>query len=739
MGIDIRTVSLILGITHLIQVLVFFYQYKINKNIKGPGWWLLWSATESLAFVLIFLRNNPSLQHFVIIFQSILILSGAIFVYIGTLLFFDRKVNLKLIVPLFLVFLITHFYFIFFNDNITIRSINISAFLSLFSFLTAITIFKHKKSSINLTANFNTIIFIVHGCIFAYRTIMICLGTQVTDVFSPTLFNFIPYFDALIVSLLWTFGFIMMLNQSLNSEINDAKTHFEQIFNTNPDAAVISRLNDGLLIQCNESFEKISGYAKEDISGVSSLDIKLWKNPHDRLELIRMISEKGFCENFESLFQRKNGQVFTGLLSAKILTLKGIPHLISVTRDITERKQIEEEIKFKNKELKNLNAEKDKFFSIIAHDLKGPFNGFLGLTQVMAEQLPSLTLAEVQKIAVSMSNSANNLYHLLENLLEWSQIQKGAFPFNPEVIQLGIVVRNSIDMILESAKLKNIEISHHVADGLLAVADMNMIQTVIRNLAFNAIKFTPKGGKISILAKTKADNNLEISIQDTGIGMSRDMIENLFRIDVQTNRKGTEGELSTGLGLLLCKEFTEKNGGKIWVESAEANLSPGKAGGSTFYFTLPIYIPPETESNNRIEILNPEKEVQINPEVSGLKILIAEDDETSSKLISIHVLKFGNEIIIVKTGKEAVEVCRTNPDIDLILMDIQMPEMNGYEATRQIRQFNSDVLIIALTAYALAGDRKKALESGCTDYISKPIRKDKLMALIQKHFKKNEK
>jgi len=580
MGIDIRTVSLILGITHLIQVLVFFYQYKLNKNIKGPGWWLLWSAAESLAFVLIFLRNNPSLQHFVIIFQNILILLGAIFVYVGALIFFDRKVNLKFIVPLFLVFLITHFYFIFFNDNIDIRTINISAFLSLFSFLTAITIFIHKKSSINLTANFNTILFIVHGCIFAYRTIMICLGTQVTDVFSPTIFNFIPYLDALIVSLLWTFGFIMMLNQSLNSEITDTKTHFEQLFNTNPDAALISRLNDGLLIQCNESFEKISGYTKEDISGLTSLDIKLWNNPNDRLELIRIIRENGFCDNFESLFQRKNGQVFTGLLSARILTLKGIPHLISDIRDITERKQIEEEIKSKNEELKKINAEKDKFFSIIAHDLKGPFNGFLGLTQVMAEELPNLTPAEAHKIAVSMSNSAKNLYHLLENLLEWSQVQKGAFPFNPEGFQLVEVVNNCIDIIFESAKRKNIEISNHVDDGLLAFADMNMIQTIIRNLIFNAIKFTPTGGKITISARAGDNNNIEISIKDSGIGMSPILIDNLFKLDIQTNRIGTEGEKSSGLGLILCKAFIDKHSGNIWAESEE-----GK--GSVFYFTIP--------------------------------------------------------------------------------------------------------------------------------------------------------
>ncbi len=412
-----------------------------------------------------------------------------------------------------------------------------------------------------------------------------------------------------------------------------------------------------------------------------------------------------------------------------------ITGIIGIGRDITIRRQALEEIKLKNEELSSINAEKDKFFSIIAHDLKGPFTGFLGLTRIMAEELPSLTAVEVQIMAESMRNSANSLYHLLENLLEWSQIQQGAIPFHPVAIQLGEVVGSNIDMIYESAKRKEIEITTDIADGLLAYADMNMFQTIIRNLVLNAIKFTHKRGKVSISAKATTDNYIEISIQDTGIGMSQNMIDNLFRIDVQTNRTGTEAEPSTGLGLLLCKEFSEKNGGKIRVESQEANLPAGKAGGSTFYFTLPIYASPESESNNRIEILNPEKEVQIKPEVSGLRILIAEDDETSGKLISIHVLKFGNEIINVQNGREAVEACRNNPGIDLILMDIQMPEMNGYEATRHIRQLNTEVIIIALTAFAMTGDREKAIEAGCNDYISKPIRKEELFALIQKYFK----
>jgi signal transduction histidine kinase len=251
-------------------------------------------------------------------------------------------------------------------------------------------------------------------------------------------------------------------------------------------------------------------------------------------------------------------------------------------QDITEQKRAEAEIKRQNEELQKINAEKDKFFSIIAHDLRSPFNGFLGLTEVLSEDLPSQTTVEIQEIALRMNKSASNLYRLLNNLLEWSQIQKGTIPFEPKEIQLRIVGDDSIAAIMELAIIKDIEITSDIPVNLLAFADTNMIQTVIRNLISNAVKFTPRGGKVSLAAKTNEDKSIEISVQDNGIGMSQDLLENLFRIDIQTSRKGTEKEPGTGLGLLLCKEFVDKHEGRIWAESEAGN-------GSKFYFTLPFH------------------------------------------------------------------------------------------------------------------------------------------------------
>ncbi len=239
------------------------------------------------------------------------------------------------------------------------------------------------------------------------------------------------------------------------------------------------------------------------------------------------------------------------------------------TRQLTE----------KNEELQVTNSEKDKLFSIIAHDLRSPFSSFLGLTQVMAEELETLSMDQLQEIAGSMRKSATNLFRLLENLLQWSRIQQGSIPFYPAQIELIPIVEESIALVADSANRKGIEITYDIPYNTMVFADSNMLHTIIRNIISNAVKFTSKNGKVKIEARTTSRNSVEISISDTGIGMSSIIVDNLFRLGNQTNRTGTDGEPSTGLGLIICKEFIDKQGGKIWVESEE-----GK--GSVFYFTI---------------------------------------------------------------------------------------------------------------------------------------------------------
>lgn len=233
----------------------------------------------------------------------------------------------------------------------------------------------------------------------------------------------------------------------------------------------------------------------------------------------------------------------------------------------------------KNKIISTINSQKDKFFSIIAHDLRDPFNGFLGLSELLAEDLDNMTKEEIQFAAVNMKSSATNLFQLLENLLEWSRMEQGLIRFAPQQKALLPIVTECMTTIQDAANNKNISIDIKISEKAFVFADSNSIHSVIRNLISNAVKFTPENGTISIQAKQE-DKKITISITDTGIGMSAEMVENLFRLDVQTNRTGTNNEPSTGLGLILCKEFVEKHGGKIWIESEE-----GK--GTTFNISFP--------------------------------------------------------------------------------------------------------------------------------------------------------
>lgn len=270
------------------------------------------------------------------------------------------------------------------------------------------------------------------------------------------------------------------------------------------------------------------------------------------------------------------------LLTSKIPMLDdqgNVIGLVGIGRDITDRVKISKEIQLRNEQLTQLNAEKDKFFSIIAHDLKSPFTGLLGLTELMVESSDSFTKEEFVEYSKSINKASKKLYKLLENLLEWAQVQRGTITFTPMNLDLAQIVGQSIDIVYQRALQKKITIINEITSPQKVYIDEKMTQTVLRNLLSNAVKFTKSGGRVFIKAESLDEKRLRVSIEDTGVGIPKEDIERLFRIEQKVCSLGTEGESSTGLGLLLCKEFVEMHGGRIWVES-----EMGK--GSKFSFTI---------------------------------------------------------------------------------------------------------------------------------------------------------
>jgi PAS domain S-box-containing protein len=354
--------------------------------------------------------------------------------------------------------------------------------------------------------------------------------------------------------------------------LKESEEKHRVLFTNSPDAYLI--IANGVFVDCNHATEvmlrgnrlQIVGQSPEAISPEFQPDGR--KSSEAAAEKIKTALTMGI-NTFEWVHRRLDGTDFFVEVSIAVMVLDGQQLLFTTWRDITIRKRADAEIKLKNAELIKLNAEKDKFFSIIAHDLRSPFTAFLGLTQILVEKLPEMTTSKVQSYISHINNSATNLFSLLENLLEWSRQQQGLIPFNPTSIHLSSIVDECINNILESANNKGIGITCNIPNNLNVFADSNMLQTIIRNLVSNAVKFTPKGGNIILSAETYDNRTVKISIKDNGIGMNKEMINKLFRLDVKVNRAGTEGEPSTGLGLLLCKDFIEKHGGKIWVESEE--------------------------------------------------------------------------------------------------------------------------------------------------------------------------
>ena len=259
--------------------------------------------------------------------------------------------------------------------------------------------------------------------------------------------------------------------------------------------------------------------------------------------------------------------------------------LAGFTIDTTERKLANEALKNSEARIFELNATKDKFFSIISHDLRSPFTSILGLSYILIEQIQNKDYEGLEKYATIMQDASKRAMDLLMNLLEWSRSQSGRIDFYPEYLKINTLLDEVVELFYSSSIQKSITTTKKLPNNCLVHADKAMIGSVLRNLVSNAIKFTNRGGKI-VISTEQHNKELVVSIADNGIGISEDLLPKLFRIEESMSAPGTNNEHGTGLGLILCKDFIEKHGGRIWVESKSDGTSDEK--GSTFKFTLPM-------------------------------------------------------------------------------------------------------------------------------------------------------
>jgi len=334
----------------------------------------------------------------------------------------------------------------------------------------------------------------------------------------------------------------------------------------------------------NKTYEKWMGLSMNDVYGKFVKDI-IGENSYEALIQSLPKAWQGETVRFDtSRAMNGSDQFLHVILIPHLSESKLVKGFFSVVADATQLRKRENKIKKQKDQLEEMNAEKDKFFSIIAHDLKNPFNSLLGFSELLHNDFDTLDEATIKEFAGYIYESAQNTYKLLENLLVWARSQSGAIEYKPSMINIKMLVDENLNLLQSVAVKKNIRLESGVSESITINTDPDLISTVIRNLVSNAIKFTTENGDVTLSATLRSGSEqkdaLEISVSDTGVGISPENLKKLFLLDKNYSSNGTAGESGTGLGLILCKEFVEKCGGKIWVESEVGQ-------GSVFHFSIP--------------------------------------------------------------------------------------------------------------------------------------------------------
>ena len=538
--------------------------------------------------------------------------------------------------------------------------------------------------------------------------------------------------DRLVPAIYRAFNEMQAQKARLNAEkaLHQSEENFRISISESPLGIRIITV-DGQTVYANKAFLDIYEFTSlDEFNSTPSKDRYTEESYIQHLERQERRKKGEDTYEYEFSILRKNKEIRHVKVSRKEVLWNGTNHYQVINQDITEQKKLTEDLIAAKKKAEESEHLKSAFLANMSHEIRTPMNGILGFAGLLKE--PNLTGDEQQEYIAIIEKSGARMLNIINNIVDISKIEAGLMEldikesnlieqieyiytfFKPEVEAKGLDLRFKNSLNPNEAVIKT---------------DREKVYAILTNLVKNAIKFTSQGSIEFGCGKNA--KVLEFFVRDTGIGIPKDRQEAIFERFIQADIGDKRAFQGAGLGLSITKAYVEMLGGKIWVES-----EPGE--GSTFYFTIPLEIESEEKNLRNNSDSDSLEASQIDPEGSGLKILIVEDDEGSALLISIAIRVFSKVILKAKTGIEAVELCRQNPDLDLILMDIKMPEMDGYQATKEIRKFNNDVIIIAQTAYALSGDREKAIEAGCNNYISKPIKKSQLMLLMQQYFLKNQ-
>ncbi|MEI6821454.1 MAG: PAS domain S-box protein [Bacteroidota bacterium] len=466
----------------------------------------------------------------------------------------------------------------------------------------------------------------------------------------------------------------------------------------------------------NKTLEELIGKSKADFH-TNPLEVEKFFADDKR------IMESGKIEVIEEEVGYADGYIHT-FLTTKVPRLDGqgnIIGLIGVAHDITERKQVELDLLKAKDRAEESDRLKSAFLANMSHEIRTPMNGIMGFAELLKE--PQLTGEDQINYINIIQKSGVRMLNIINDIISISKIEAGLMEVSLSETNFNEQLDYIFTFFKPETESKGVKLSYNkflpLNDALINT-DKEKVYSILTNLVKNAIKYTDKG---SInFGYTIKDGFIVFYVKDTGIGVPVNRQVAIFERFIQADIEDKRALQGAGLGLAITKAYVEMLGGEIWLESED-----GK--GSVFYFTIP-YV--KVVEDTTVVYNFYKNDIEINN--TSLKILVVEDDEISDLFITRVLDKISKKVLHVRNGIDAVDIVRSNSDIDLILMDVNLPEMDGYEAVRHIREFNKDVIIIAQTAYALIGEKEKAIENGCNNYLSKPIDQALLKSLIKFYF-----
>jgi len=499
----------------------------------------------------------------------------------------------------------------------------------------------------------------------------------------------------------------------------------ERAVEQSPSSVVITDL-DGNIEYVNPRFTEITGYTREEALGQNPRVMK--SGAHDR-EFYKHLWDairSGNEWRGEFLNRRKDGSTFWEMASISPVRndLDQITHYIAIKDDISERKNIEQQLLEAKEKAEESDRLKSAFLANMSHEIRTPMNAILGFSEILQHE--GIQPEDRQEYIKLINDKGNDLMNIISDLIDISRIEAGDMKLVKTHIRINDMILELFEQVKKEKALKGkdeVQVRYQILEEAeyTILSDKNRLKQVFNNLLGNAMKFTNEG--YMELGYEIMDEHVRFYVKDSGIGITTENQKVIFERFRQEDNSYTRKHGGTGLGLAISKQIVELLGGEIGVESKPEQ-------GADFYFTLPLeQTAKPLPSVEKVDL----QRYQNNLKLATKKILIAEDDSSNYMFLESLLRSTEAEVIWARNGLQAVEIHAGRDDIDLILMDIRMPEMNGLQATEKIRSLDKDIPIIALTAFAFADDREKSVEAGCTEHLTKPVKIEELKRVLQKY------